>query len=195
MAEHEVFARFYNRSRGPRPRGNDLATSRVETLMAAGPITCTPDTSAQDAARTMRDNRVSSLCVTVPKTELVGIVTTRDLSGKVLAEGLPLDTPGAAGDDRRRRSRLSPAAIGSDVLHLMMERRIGHIPIVEAGKLVGIVSQSDLTRFQAVSSAELVSRDLRRRDAPTRSPTSPPGSRNCWCSSSPAATGTRSSPG
>ncbi|MCB1330903.1 MAG: CBS domain-containing protein, partial [Maritimibacter sp.] len=52
---------------------------------------------------------------------------------------------------------LSPSAIGSDVLHLMMERRIGHIPICDGGKLVGIVSQSDLTRFQAVSSAELVS--------------------------------------
>ena len=38
----------------------------------------------------------------------------------------------------------------------MMEHRIGHLPIVEGGSLVGIVTQTDLTRFQAVSSAELV---------------------------------------
>jgi CBS domain-containing protein len=40
---------------------------------------------------------------------------------------------------------------------MMMERRIGHVPVEQAGKLVGIVTQTDLTRFQAVSSAELVS--------------------------------------
>ncbi len=156
MADHDAFARFYNRSRGPRPLGNDLATSRVETLMVGGPITCQPGASVQDAARMMREARVSSLCVTRAEEALVGIVTTRDLSGKVLAEGLPLNTP-VAQVMSPDPITLSPAAIGSDVLHLMMERRIGHIPIVEAGRLVGIVTQSDLTRFQAVSSAELVS--------------------------------------
>jgi CBS domain-containing protein len=38
-----------------------------------------------------------------------------------------------------------------------MERRIGHVPVTERGKLVGIVTQTDLTRFQAMTSAELVS--------------------------------------
>ena len=156
MAGHEAVARFYNRSRGPRPRGNDLATSRVETLMAVTPITCTPETDVQTAAGRMRDARVSSLCVTDAEEALVGIVTTRDLSGKVLAEGRPFDTAIAAVMTPDPLT-LSPSAIGSDVLHLMMERRIGHIPICDGGKLVGIVSQSDLTRFQAVSSAELVS--------------------------------------
>jgi len=51
------------------------------------------------------------------------------------------------------------------VLHAMMERHIGHIPIVEAGRLVGMVTQTDLTRFQAVSSAELVSRLARATSA------------------------------
>ena len=56
---------------------------------------------------------------------------------------------------------LPPSALGSDMLHLMLERRIGHLPVVENGALVGMVTQTDLTRFQAVSSAQLV------RDAAT----------------------------
>ena len=40
---------------------------------------------------------------------------------------------------------------------MMMEHGIGHIPVVEAGRLAGIVTQTDLTRFQAVSSGEMVS--------------------------------------
>jgi CBS domain-containing protein len=56
---------------------------------------------------------------------------------------------------------LPPSALGSDILHLMLERRIGHLPVVEDGRLVGMVTQTDLTRFQAVSSSSLV------RDAAT----------------------------
>ena len=164
LADHAAVARFFDRARSPRPRGNDLATSRVETLMAMKPITCKPDTTVQEAARKMRDKRVSSLCVTAPKKALMGIVTTRDLAGKVLAEALPVDTPVSAVMTPDPIT-LAPSAIGSDVLHLMMERRIGHVPIVEAGRLVGIVTQTDLTRFQAVSSAELVSEIAQAKSA------------------------------
>lgn len=153
--EHELARKFFDRRREEKPRGNDLATSRVETLMAPHPVTCPPETTAQGAAQLMRNKRISSLCVTTGD-ELSGIITTRDLSGKVLAEGRSFDTP-LSDLMSAPPVTLSPNAIGSDVLHLMMERRIGHVPIVEAGRLVGIVTQTDLTRFQAISSAELVS--------------------------------------
>jgi CBS domain-containing protein len=51
---------------------------------------------------------------------------------------------------------LPPSALVSDVLHAMVERRITHMPVVEGGKLVGILTQTDLTRFQATSSAALI---------------------------------------
>ncbi|MBV2358146.1 CBS domain-containing protein [Thalassococcus sp. CAU 1522] len=151
--------RFFDRTRTPKPQKADLTTTRVETLMAADPLTCRPDTPVQEAARKMRDRRVSSICVTEDG-RLRGIVTIRDLSGKVVADGLSLNTA-AAQIMTPDPVTLPPSAIGSDVLHMMMERRIGHVPVTEAGRLVGIVTQTDLTRFQAVSSAELV-RDIAR---------------------------------
>ncbi len=148
-------ARFFDRSRAQKAQKNDLSTSRVEALMSRVPLTCSPATTVREAAERMRDAHRSSICVT-RDTELQGIVTIRDISGKVVAGGLALGTPV---DKIMTRDPLTlpPSAIGSDVLHLMMERRIGHVPIVEGGQLVGMVSQTDLTRFQAVSSAELVS--------------------------------------
>ncbi|MDK3072978.1 DUF294 nucleotidyltransferase-like domain-containing protein [Sedimentitalea sp. JM2-8] len=148
-------AKFFDRRRSEARRGSDLATSRVESFMAANPVTCSGQTNAQDAARLMREHRISSLCV-VDDAGLVGILTTRDLSGKVLAEGRPATTP-VSQVMTPAPLTLSSSSIGSDVLHAMMENRIGHIPIVKGRKLVGIVTQTDLTRFQAVSSAEMVS--------------------------------------
>ncbi|WP_298908206.1 DUF294 nucleotidyltransferase-like domain-containing protein [uncultured Aliiroseovarius sp.] len=166
IAAEDKVKRFFDRSRADRNNKQDqqdLATTQVDTLMAANPVTCTPATSVQDAAILMRDRRVSSLCITEGDA-LTGILTTRDMSGKVLAAALPVDTP-VSQIMTPNPITLAPSAIGSDVLHIMMERRIGHVPIVEGGKLVGIVSQTDLTRFQAVSSAELV-REIAQANTP-----------------------------
>ncbi|WP_425044129.1 DUF294 nucleotidyltransferase-like domain-containing protein [Primorskyibacter sp. S87] len=156
IENHATAKRFFDRARPARPKGNDLATSKVETFMAHPPFTCPSDADVQTVAGLMRDNRISSVCIT-DGDSLRGIVTTRDLTGKVLAEARPVAT--AIADVMTKDPiTLSPSAIGSDVLHLMMERRIGHVPITKGDRLVGIVTQTDLTRFQAVSSAELVSR-------------------------------------
>jgi CBS domain-containing protein len=151
--------KFFDRQRAPRPKRADLATTRVETLMAAPPLTCPPEATVQQAALLMADRHVSSICVTDGDT-LKGIATLRDLSGKVVARALPHDTPVSAIMTADPLT-LPPSAIGSDVLHMMMERRIGHVPVTVAGRLVGIVTQTDLTRFQAMSSAELVAQIAR----------------------------------
>jgi CBS domain-containing protein len=155
IATQHCVARFFDRARKAQASGNELALTRAKTLMSTSPLTCRPDDTVRQAAQVMRDNHVSSLCVLDGDGGLVGIVTIRDLSGKVLAEGRPADT--IVGDIMTADPvTLTPNAIGSDLLHLMMERRIGHVPIVEGGRLAGIVTQTDLTAFQAISSAELV---------------------------------------
>lgn len=152
------FERFFNRSRGAEPRVNDLTTRKVSEFLTREPLACGPETSVAEAARLMRDKRVSSLGVTDAAGRLLGVVTTRDLAGKVLAEGRDPATP-VAEVMTPDPVTLPPAALGSDILHLMLERRIGHLPITEDGRFVGMVTQTDLTRLQALSSAVLI-RDI-----------------------------------
>lgn len=164
LAETEPAARkFFDRQRAPKHKRADLATSRVETLMAPAPLTCPPDTPVQFAAQLMHSRHISSVCITEGKT-LRGIATIRDISGKVVGGGLSYDTP-LSEIMTADPLTLSPSAIGSDVLHMMVERRIGHVPVTKAGQLVGIVTQTDLTRFQAMTSAELVSELAHAPDA------------------------------
>ncbi|MCW3784242.1 DUF294 nucleotidyltransferase-like domain-containing protein [Defluviimonas salinarum] len=154
----ESFAKFFSRGRGAEPRGSDLATRRVGELMARDPVACAPETPAAEAARMMREANVSSLGVTDPDGVLLGIVTTRDLAHRLLGEGRDPATP-VAEIMTVDPASLSPEALGTDILHLMLERRIGHVPVTEAGRLRGMITQTDLTRHQAVSSAVLI-RDI-----------------------------------
>ncbi|ETD86099.1 DUF294 nucleotidyltransferase-like domain-containing protein [Rhodobacter capsulatus] len=151
---YPAFERFFNRKRGEKV-STDIATQKVADLVARKPLSCTPETTVLTAARMMRDAHVSSLGVVDPGERLLGIVTQRDLSNKVLADGLPTGTAVAAVMTAGPVS-LPPTALGSDILHIMLERRIGHLPITEDGRFVGMITQTDLTRFQAVSSAMLI---------------------------------------
>lgn len=163
IATVPAFERFFSRGRPAEARSHDLSTLKVSDLMARDPITIAPDAPVSEAARRMRAHHISSLCVT-DAGRLVGIVTTRDLTGRVLAEGLPGDTPvGRVMTPDPRH--LAPDDLGSDILHTMLENRIGHLPVVSQGRLVGVVTQTDLTRFQAVSAAQLV-RDAAVADTP-----------------------------
>ncbi|MCC1491492.1 DUF294 nucleotidyltransferase-like domain-containing protein [Cognatishimia sp. F0-27] len=156
-------ARFFDRGGAARPDRKDLTTLPVDQLMTRGPVTCLPDASIRDAAQLMDARHISSICIVEPA-GFRGIVTVRDINGKVVARGADPSAP-VSTIMTADPLTLPPHALGTDVLHMMMERSIGHVPIVEAGRLVGIVTQTDLTRFQAMSSADLVGRIARARDA------------------------------
>ena len=159
IAAHPAFERLFNRHRPHGDGGPDLTTMKVADLMARRPVTVSSHDPIRLAAQRMRDAHVSSLGV-VEGDRFVGILTTRDMANKVVASGIDPASP-VAGIMTPDPVSLSPEALGSDILHVMLERRIGHLPVVEDGRLVGMVTQTDLTRFQAVSSAQLV------RDAAT----------------------------
>jgi CBS domain-containing protein len=87
-----VFRRFFDRSREARSAGRarpaDLTTIRVADLMVPNPATCAPRTPLVEAARLMRDRRISCLCVTEDD-RLAGIVTVRDFTNRAIASALP----------------------------------------------------------------------------------------------------------
>lgn len=153
----QTFHEFYARGRSPKspPQQTSLATRPVEDLMTTSLITCPPTTSIKEAARLMRDKNISSLMV-ADRNDLLGIITLNDISKKVVAEGHDLNDP-VSTYMTHDPITLPPSSIGSDVLHLMIEKKIGHVPIVKNGNYIGIITKTDLTRYQMVNSASLVS--------------------------------------
>ena len=153
IRDHRAVARFFDRGRGPE-RAADLSALKVRDLLARKPVSCPPATPVIEAARQMRDAGISSLGVT-EGAALIGLVTIRDMSNRVVAEGLDMRAPVSAVMTRDPIT-LSPDALGYDVLNTMLERRVGHLPVVDDGRFVGMISQTDLMRVQAISAPGLI---------------------------------------
>lgn len=156
LASFPSVQRFFQRPASPVSRSADISTQRVADLISRAPLSCAPTTTVAEAARLMREHHVSSLGVTGDDGRmLLGILTIRDLADRVLAEGRDANTP-VQEVMSEVLAHLAPESLGSDVLHLMLEHKIGHLPVLERGRFVGMVTQTDLTRFQATTAAAVM---------------------------------------
>jgi len=145
---------FFARRRPQRWSRPSLAEVSVSALMSPGPLVVEPATTIAQAARLLRERKISSVLIG-DGNRPAGILTVRDISGRVVAEGLDPSRP--VTDVMTRDLITLPAdALGSDVLHTMVERGISQLPITGPNGVVGIVSKTDLTRFQAETSADLI---------------------------------------
>jgi CBS domain-containing protein len=138
-------------------RARDLVSTRVADLVTRDPVTVSPRTPIIEAARLMRDERISCLPV-VSDIAVVGIVTVRDLTNRVLAEGRSRHDPVAA-VMTPDPATLPGSALVADLLRLMLDRGISHVPITDEDGLAGLVTSTDLTRVQALST-DLLAHDI-----------------------------------
>lgn len=107
--------------------------------------TVAPGTSVRQAVREMNEHGVGALLV-VDGERPAGIFTERDVLRRVVDAGLD---PGSTPVARVMTSDLlvlEPSATVEEAMAIMTQRRCRHLPVVEDGRVVGMVSIGDLTR-------------------------------------------------
>jgi len=113
--------------------------------MSAGTVTDQANDTLRVAAQKMWEQQTGSLLVVAESSEhLVGIITERDIL-KAAAQGLDLDTARVHEVMGREPVTVHPSTSLRQAAQIMADRWIRHLPVVENGRLVGIVSQRDLT--------------------------------------------------
>ncbi|MHA3980428.1 DUF294 nucleotidyltransferase-like domain-containing protein [Halovulum sp. GXIMD14794] len=151
-----VFSEWFGRPKAEDsgPYATGLTALRVEDLMATEPVSCSPDASITKVARIMRDRGINSVLV-MEGNQIRGIVTARDLTGKVLAEGRDgtvlvseIMTPGPI--------TIPPEALGIDALVTLADHGISHLPVEQGGRIVGMIGKTDLFRRQAATASYMI---------------------------------------
>jgi CBS domain-containing protein len=168
IEQSEAFAQFFAEARTLRLqralRGLHHSTElpllnvRIADLALRPPVTVSPEVSVQRAAEVMYERLISSVVVVEEAAggaRVVGILTDRDLRGRVVAQGLPYSTP--------VREVMTPAprtveqgAYAFEALLTMTRFNIHHLPVVDGQRLLGMVSSTDLMRLQTSSPVYLV---------------------------------------
>ncbi len=114
----------------------------VADVMTSASVTESPNDSLRSAAETMWKQQTGSLLV-MDGESLVGIITERDVM-KAVARGRDVDTTPVSEIMTRDVLTVVPETSLHEAARHMASRWIRHLPVIESGKLVGVVSQRDL---------------------------------------------------
>jgi CBS domain-containing protein len=112
------------------------------------PVTLPPSATVREACRCMRDRRIGAVLVAEEDQRLVGIFTGRDAVHRVLAEGKNAGGTTLAEVMTPNPDTIPPGKIAIEALRLMEDGRYRHLPIIEDGKVVGIVSRFDFSGIE-----------------------------------------------
>ncbi|MBP1758258.1 MAG: hypothetical protein H6Q61_507 [Firmicutes bacterium] len=117
---------------------------QVRELMNTNVISITPEESASLAARLIARHNIGSLPVCTDGGQLRGMVTDRDIVLRcIAAEEDPAKTP-VRDIMTRSLTFISPEDDIRAASHLMSEQQIRRLPVVDSGKVVGMLSLGDL---------------------------------------------------
>lgn len=134
---------------------------KARELMTPEPLCSTPQQTVQEAARLMRDNDCGCIPV-VENDRLVGVITDRDITVRVTAEGKGAETK--VGDVMSRNPHVcSPDDDVQKVEAIMAQHRVRRVPVVDSrGMCVGIIAQADLALNERAASDTDVGRVVER---------------------------------
>ena len=176
-AEHPEFREHFDLSVSERLRSalehmkqapcqtSNLMTMNTGALNQTRVVSAAPDTSIQEVARIMNDERVSSLMI-MENEHLLGMVTLRDLRSRCLAVGLPTDRPvrEIMTENLRCIDHNTPAF---QALIAMTRLNVHHLPVMAGERVVGVLTTTDLVRHQSANAVYLVGDIYKSKDVET----------------------------
>jgi CBS domain-containing protein len=111
-------------------------------------VTIEPNTNVLTAAKLLAERRIGALVVTGPDHRVVGIVSERDIVQRLAEQGpAALELP-LTDVMTRKVMTCNPADTISSVMEWMTEGKFRHLPVVEQGRLTGIVSIGDVVKHR-----------------------------------------------
>ena len=121
------------------PSVPDILATPDKRALAALP----PDATVRDALQLMADRNIGSVLI-MQGDALLGIFTERDYARKIALKGLHSSEALLADVMTARLYTVGPRQTVQECMSIMTKARIRHLPVVEAGEVIGLVSIGDL---------------------------------------------------
>ena len=122
--------------------------------------TISPQSSTFEALELMAEKNIGALLV-LENDKVIGIFTERDYARKVVLKGKSSKTTNVGELMTSEVLYVSPEATIEDCMALMTQKRARHLPVLDAGKLAGVVSIGDVVKA-VITDREFTIRELER---------------------------------
>jgi CBS domain-containing protein len=116
-------------------KGSDVITMPADALVA-------------DAVRTLNEQRIGSIVITNRRGDIDGILSERDIVHALAERGPTLLDARAADLMTRHVFTCTPETSLEELMRQMTRRRIRHLPVLEDGRLCGIISIGDVVKHR-----------------------------------------------
>jgi CBS domain-containing protein len=124
-------------------------SQKLRKIMVENVFTAKPDDSVGQVAELMNKHEIGCVII-VDDGKPVGVVTERDMIKRVICRSKGSEKEKVAQIMSKPLIEASPEMLAGDATKLMLERNIKKLPLVENGKLLGLVTLTDLIRSEGV---------------------------------------------
>lgn len=124
-----------------------MKISHILATKAPGVYTISPDQTLKEVVVMLAQHNIGVLVVVDPAGQLVGIISERDIIRQAAKQDDFLSEPVSVAMTHRVITGVPQDDLMS-VIHTMTERRFRHLPIMDQGKLIGMISVTDLMKAQ-----------------------------------------------
>ena len=120
-----------------------------------------PDASVFDALKLMAEKNVGALLVMSKPHQLVGIISERDYARKIILMARSSKETPVRDVMTSQVMVVSPDRTAEECMALMTEHRLRHLPVMDGGKLIGLISIGDLVK-DVISEQKFIIQQLER---------------------------------
>ena len=125
-----------------------MIVNRILSLKGREVVTIGPERSLSEAAKVLSERRIGALLVIDGKRPVSGIISERDIVRAIAVHGpQALDEPVSRFMTEKVLTCTGETSI-NDVMELMTQQKFRHVPVVEGGRLLGIISIGDVVKLR-----------------------------------------------
>jgi len=135
---------------------SQLHHSTLGSLPLRPPITVLPNHPIKEALKMMDEKEIGSILVTDESQQPLGILTRHDILKRIVLSQIYLSKPIADVMSKPIQSLEFDHSV-EEASHLMLDKKIRHLPVLKQGKVIGLVSERDLFSLQRFSTGNISS--------------------------------------
>ena len=118
-------------------------------------FTASPDTQVMDALKMMDEKKIGSLII-VHNDEIKGVFTEQDFIRRVLLKNIDSSKTLVETVMTKNVLTIKPQKTVNESMHLMTDKHIRHLPVIDEGKLLGVISIGDCVKEVIAEQEEII---------------------------------------